>query len=101
MSSEDPRAWVWGSGLELGCFSPVGAACGLPSALQLASLHEPAGTAHPPCFPAPHASSAGRGPAAWWLGFQWPPEAVSLVFYAQFTHPQIKPFLCCPPPARS
>lgn len=31
-------------------------------------------------------------PLAWWLGFPWPREAVSSVFYAQFTRPQINLF---------
>lgn len=75
-----------------GLLSPCAwAALGLPSALQLASLHEPA-ERHTRLVSRPHASSAGRCPARLVARLSVAPRGCELVFYAQFTHPQINLF---------
>lgn len=92
-SSEDPGAL--GLGLLCrthGLLSPCAwAALGLPRGLQLASLHEPA-ERHTRLVSRPHASSAGRCPARLVARLSVAPRGCELVFYAQFTHPQINLF---------
>lgn len=92
-SSEAPGAL--GLGLlcrTRGSLSPCSwVALGLPSGLQLASLHEPA-ERHTHLASRLHASSAGRCPARLMARLSVAPRGCELGFYAQFTHPQINLF---------